>query len=151
MQRKGKKSDPNPGFMSLDDFQMPGFLSAQLYKNALVDLDENGLIYLGNNKKSILIIADDEDATHLSGEDLDFLIGILTACKLSLEDTTFINFNKNAHADYNMLMKQFRPVTIICLGIDLSILDFPLQFPHYQVQQYNSCQVITAPSLGAAI
>jgi hypothetical protein len=110
-------------------------------------LKADGLLYLGNNTKHILVIVDDENAAYLPDEDLQFLIGILTACKLSMSDTALINFNKNPTINYKMLMKQFKPEKVICLGIDLAALEFPLQFPHYQVQQYNQQSYLAAPSL----
>ena len=158
MQRNEKKSDPNPGFMSLDNFQLPPFLAGQLYRNSLVDLDSkqltnkslkgnDNLVYLGNNKKNILLIVNNKNAVYLPEDELNFLIDILTACKLSLADTALINFNRNPGINYKILQQHFKPQTMICLGMELAALDFPLNFPDYQVQQYNNQSYLAAPSL----
>ena len=139
MQRNEKNSDPNPASMSLDNFQLPPFLAGELYRNSLVDLDSkqlknkslkgnDGLVYLGSNKKNILLIVNEENAVYLAEEDLNFLIDILTACKLSLADTALINFHKNPGIDYKTLQQHFKPETIICLGIDLASLGLPTKF-----------------------
>lgn len=143
--------------MSLDNFQLPPFLAGKLYKDSLVDLDSNQLknkslksedfVFLGNNKKNILLIVNDENALYLTDQDLNFLIGILTACKLTLSDTALINFNKNPNINYKKITAHFKPQSIICLGVDLKLLEFPLEFPQYQVQQYNGQSYLTAPSL----
>lgn len=143
--------------MSLDNFQLPPFLTEQLYKDSLVllntkqvikdSLKDDPLIFLGNNQKNILVIVNEENAVYLQDEDLNFLIGVLTACKLSLSDTALINFNRNKLISYQTLTDYFKPTVIICLGIELEKLAFPLQFPHYQVQQYNNQQCLCAPSL----
>ncbi|MFT3910607.1 MAG: hypothetical protein QM737_14370 [Ferruginibacter sp.] len=144
--------------MSLDNFQLPPFLAGELYRNSLVDLDSkqlknkslkgaDNLLYLGSNKKNILLIVNEENAVYLPEDDLNFLIDILTACKLSLADTALINCHKNPGISYKTLQKHFKPETIICLDIDLASLEFPLEFPNYQVQQYNNQSYLAAPSL----
>ncbi|MBC7534913.1 MAG: hypothetical protein H7258_04390 [Ferruginibacter sp.] len=143
--------------MSLDNFQLPAFLTAELYNDSLVVLDtneltnkslnENSLVFLGNNKKNILIIVNDENTVYLPDDSLTFLMDILTACKLTLSDTALINFNKNPGINYKSLVQHFQPEFVICLGIELSALAFPLEFPYYQVQQYNNQSYLSAPSL----
>ena len=157
MQRNEKNSDTIPANMSLDNFQLPAFLIAELYGDSLVDLDtqqlsnkslkETALVFLGNNNKNILIIVNDENAMYLADENLTFLLGILTACKLSLSDTALINFHKNPGLSYKSLALHFKPDIVICLGIELSALAFPLEFPFYQVQRYNNQSYLSAPSL----
>jgi len=157
VQRNEKNRDPKPAFMSLDNFQLPPFLTAELYRDSLVDLDDDQIkkktlqapdfISLGNNKKQVLIIVNDADCLHVNEDDLAFLVTILTACKLSLSDTALINFNSNPGMTYKSLQQHFKPVTIICLGVELNRLAFPLEFPLYQVQKYNGQAYLSAPSL----
>ncbi len=157
MQRNEKNGHLTPAFMSLDNFQMPPFLASELYKDSLVDLDSKQLknkslkkdepIFLGGNKKNILVIVYDENAQYLADEDLNFLIDILVACKLSLDEIALINFHRNPDINYQLLLKYFKPHSILCLGADLGSLQFPLKFPDYQVQQYNNQSYLSAPSL----
>ncbi len=143
--------------MSLDNFQLPPFLISELFKNFLVVIDNQGLtteisnipeiLYLGKNEKNILLIVQDENAVFLPDNDLNFLIDILKACKFSLSDTALINFHQNKEINYQSLLDKFHPEFILLFGIEPKELDFPLQFPHFQVQQYNNQTYFSAPSL----
>ena len=83
----------------------------------------------------------------LSDENLNFLIGILGACKLSLSDIALLNFGKSRDINYKTLQERFRPGIILFFGVDPAILEFPLQFPHYQLQSYNKQTYLSAPAL----
>jgi DNA polymerase III psi subunit len=143
--------------MSLDNIQLSPFLIGELYKNSLVDTDgkqlnasllkADELLFLGKNQKNILVMVNEENAVYLPDDDLNFLVDILTACKLSLSDIALINFFKNSKANYNTLMEKFRPAVVLFFGIEPAKLEFPLQFPHYQVQQYNHQVYLSSPSL----
>ena len=143
--------------MSLDNIQLPPFLIGELYKNSLVDadnqqlkaglLEENNLPFLGKNQKNILLIVQEENAVYLPDKDLSFLVEILSACKLSLSDTALINVFKNKEANYTSLLEKFKPVIIIFFGIEPAKLEFPLKFPHYRLQQYNNQTYLSAPTL----
>lgn len=145
--------------MSLDNIQLTPFLVTELYKNSLIDTDnqqlkpelpeENGLVFLGNNQKNILLIVLEENAVYLPDKDLNFLVDILTACKLSLSDTALINVFENKGINYKILLEKFKPAIIVLFGIEPSKLEFPLQFPYYQLQQYNNQTYLNAPSLNA--
>jgi len=143
--------------MSLDNIQLPPSLLAELYKNSLVDTDNEqskpeilesaDLQFLGKNQKNILLIANEENAVYLPDDDLNFLVDILNACRLSLSDTALINVFKNKSADYKTLQARFTPTIILFFGVEPAKLGFPLQFPHYQLQQYNNQTYLSAPSL----
>ena len=145
--------------MSLDNIQLTPFLVTELYKNSLIDTDnqqlkpelpeENGLVFLGNNQKNILLIVLEENAVYLPDKDLNFLVDILTACKLSLSDIALINVFENKGINYKILLEKFKPAIIVLFGIEPSKLEFPLQFPYYQLQQYNNQTYLNAPSLNA--
>lgn len=143
--------------MSLDNIQLPTFLIGELYKNSLVEADNqqlkqpllkpDELIFLGKNQKNILLLVKEENATYLPDADLDFLIGILTACKLSLSDTVLINIYYNKQVNYKILLEKFKPEIILFFGVTPSELEFPLQFPHYQLQKYNNQTYLSSPAL----
>lgn len=143
--------------MSLDNFQLPPFLAGELYKDSLVDLDSNQLknkslkggepAFLGNNSQNILLLINEENTPFLADDDLNFLVGILTACRLTLADTALINIHKNPGITYKAILQHFKPGVIICFDINLASLEFPLAFPEYQVQQYNRQSYLAAPSL----
>jgi len=143
--------------MSLDNIQLPPFLIGELYKNTLVDtanqqlkpgiLKEAELPFLGKNQKNILMIVSEENVVYLPDNDLNFLIDILKACKLSLSDTALVNAHNNKEINYKTLLEKFKPETILFFGIEPAALEFPLQFPHYQLQQYNNQTYLSAPAL----
>jgi len=143
--------------MSLDNIQLPPFLIQELYGNSLIDehnkqsktksLNTADPVFLGKNQKNILVIVQEENAVYLPDETLNFLIGILGACKLSLSDTALINFSRNNGINYKILQEKFKPGIILFFGIEPSMLEFPLQFPHYQLQSYNKQTYLSAPAL----
>lgn len=143
--------------MSLDNFQMPAFIAGELYKDSLIDLDSNQLTtkslnvhrfsFLGENKKNIIILIEDKNSTYLPDDDLRFLIDILTACNLSMQDVALVNIAKNEGISYQNIQEFFKPDIIICMGVEPDKLAFPLSFPAYQVQQYNQQQYLISPDL----
>ncbi len=143
--------------MSLDNIQLPSFLVQELYKKSLIESENNQLStdslktsdfsFLGKNQKKILIIVSEENAVYLPDENLELLIGMLNACKLSLNDVALINYNRNKQMEYESLQVKFNPHIIIFFGTEPSTLSFPLQFPEYQLQSYNKQTYLSAPSL----
>lgn len=100
--------------MSLDKIQLSSFLLRGLYSKSLIDSDiqqmnnesvENNIRYLGMNK-NILVIVDDKGNLFLSNNQFDFLVEILMACKLSLNDVILINIDKNPETNYTVLIKK---------------------------------------------
>jgi hypothetical protein len=143
--------------MSLDNIQLSPFLVYQLYKKSLFEIDGikkepdsqqvSATSFLGKNDKNILVMVNEPGAAFLTDADLNLLIGILTACKLSLADIALVNFHKNVGTGYDQLMREFSPVTVFLFGIEPKDLQFPLHFPNFQLQQYNDQTYISAPSL----
>jgi len=143
--------------MSLDNIQLPAIVLQDLYKNALVDLGTptvkktvkktTGISFLGNNQKFITIIATDENNIYLPDEELNFLMGILNACKLSMADVALVNFSKTGPVRYIEIEEQLNAEKIFLFGIEPSQLQLPLQFPHYQIQKFNNQVYLAAPSL----
>ena len=143
--------------MSLDNIQIPAVLVQDMYKRSLVDLDTNQQkttsakkaewSFLGRNEKSVLLIVNEKDTAFLEDDDLKFLMGVLTACKLSMADVALVNFFKCPDLNYEGIGKQFKPDKIIFFGVEPTELDFPLQFPQYKLQQYNNQTYLCAPTL----
>ena len=138
--------------MSLNDFELNSIVMEGLYRNSLVDIDpesseSNVFAFLGKNKKKVILIVNDKQSQFIGADSLQFLIEILKACKLEIEDIALINIDGEPAVDYKSLQAFFKPQTIICFGIDLNRLQFPLEFPEYQVQRYNHQQYLSAPSL----
>lgn len=143
--------------MSLDNIQLPVIVLQHLFKDSLVDLNTHqadttagvttGLAFLGNNQKRVAIIVADEKAIYLPDEDLNFLMGILTACKLTMADVALVNTKKNGAFTYAELEQQLKAEIILLLGVIPAQLELPLQFPPYQVQKFNNQVYLAAPAL----
>ncbi len=143
--------------MSLDNIQLSPIVLQQLFKNSLTDLKNNQhsnetepaktLAVLGNNKKHILIIISNDDTLYLPDDQLNFLLGILSACKLSMEDVAILNINKNKAVTYKLLTAELKAEKIFLFGVSTAQLGLPLDFPNYQIQSFNSQVYLTAPLL----
>lgn len=143
--------------MSLDNIQIPTVLVQNLYKKSLVDLEtnqseqmtkkEDKWSFLGENKKHIVLIINENDYAYLSEEQMKFLMDILSACKLSMVDVSLINFARNPTIDDEKLLQYFSPEKLIFFGVSLPELGFPLQIPMYKLQSYNQQTYLSVPKL----
>jgi hypothetical protein len=143
--------------MSLDNIQLPAIVLQDLYKNSLVDLNTSAIKkaskkttaipFLGNNQKQVTIIATDTSSIYLPDEELNFLMGILSACKLSMADVALVNIEKAGAITYTEIEQHLNTGTMLLFGVTPSQLQLPLQFPHYQVQKFNGLVYLAAPAL----
>jgi hypothetical protein len=145
--------------MSLNNIQLTGGAIQELYKRSLVLSDKKqaakvetgstkvSFNILGNNEKKILILVMDEEALYLPDDQLNFLMGILTACKLTMQDVAILNTKKNKDVAYTNLAQILKAATVILFGVETSIIALPLQFPSYQIQAYNNQTYLSAPPL----
>jgi len=144
--------------MSLDNIQLPDTILQALYSKCLYDLDSDksvlteiqqssGISFLGTNQKKIVILVNCDTSIYLPDEELNFLLGILTACKLSMADVALVNLSKNPGVTYPVLSEQLNAEKVFLFGPDASVLELPLQFPHYQVQPFNNQVYLSAASL----
>ncbi len=143
--------------MSLDNIELTATIIQSLYSKSLYDLktDESGLDaiqaggigYLGSNQKKIALLVNAAEAIYLPDDELNFLLGILTACRLSMADIALVNVSKNAGLLYTDITEQLKAEKIFLFGLDAQALELPLQFPHYQVQQFNNQVYLSSASL----
>jgi len=143
--------------MSLDNIQLPPTLIQSLYSKSLYDLKTGepgsdiiaagSIGFLGSNQKKIAILVNSAEAIYLPDDELNFLLGILTACKLSMADIALINVSKNPGLAYTDITEQLKAEKVFLFGVDAATLKLPLQFPHYQVQRYNNQVYLTSVSL----
>ena len=143
--------------MSLDNIQFPVAMLQSLYSKSLYDLSPDksaldtiqpgSISFLGSNQKNIALVVKAETSIYLPDDELNFLLGILTACKLSMADIALINVSKNAGLNYTTITELLKAEKIFLFGLDAESLELPLQFPHYQIQHYNSQVYLSAVSL----
>jgi len=143
--------------MSLDNILLSGTILQSLYSKCLYDLGSDksalsgiqnpGISFLGSNQKKIAILVNCETAIYLPDDELNFLLGILTACKLSMADVALVNLSKNPDIDYSILTDQFKAEKVFLFGLTAAAIALPLQFPNYQVQQFNNQVYLSSVSL----
>ncbi len=143
--------------MSLDNIQIPISIIQSLYGKSLYDLkvvkdlstiiESNDFSFLGSNQKNIVLVVSSSLAIYLPDEELNFLLGILTACKLSMADIALINMKKNPALIYTNITSQLNAEKIFLFGLDAQSLKLPLQFENYQIQNYNNQVYLSSVSL----
>lgn len=149
--------------MNLNRIQLPASVVASLYKHSLVEIDTGSPSknipfsldksgdrwkYLGENKRNILIVVDYKNVFYLPDDELSFLTGMLTACKLSLADVAIVNRNNYNDANYKELIAQFACKIVFLFDIDPPSFDMPVNFPHFQLQPFAHATFLFIPSLG---
>ncbi|MEO6539557.1 MAG: hypothetical protein ABIN74_01150 [Ferruginibacter sp.] len=143
--------------MSLDNIQLPPKILQTLYGKSLYDLKtempdpgnvQPGKIgFLGSNQKKIVILVDAAETIYLPDDELNFLLGILTACKLSMADIALVNVSKNPGLLYTVITEQLKAEKIFLFGLHVEALKLPLQFPQYQIQKFNNQVYLSSASL----
>jgi len=143
--------------MSLDNIQLTSSIIEGLFKKTLVELKTKqqtkatnpipAFNMLGQNKKGVIILVHYDAAAFLPENELNFLIGILSACQLTLEDAGIINMAKITAFNYYFFEKEIVAEKIILFGVAPAKIELPLSFPPYQVQAYNNLTYLAAPAL----
>ena len=143
--------------MSLDNFQIPPTLLPELYKDSLIVLDdkqsnlkklnEKKVYVLGDNLKNILILVNNLEILHLNDEDLRFLTGILTACKLTFSDVAIFNTASNLDYNYQKTIDHFKPKLILILGTIHQKFNLPDHSDKYQPTLNQNIQLVFGSSL----
>lgn len=153
------------GAMSLNSVKLTPYLLTQLYPNKLVVPDGNTSAspkqegkpqtpnempawkFLGNNEKKVLIGVHYDNAVHLPDAQLEFLMQLLKACQLSLNDVAVINLNNHPDYQYDELLRYFQSQVIFLFGLTAQQFGFPFEVPQYQIQQFANYTVLHAPAL----
>ena len=105
--------------------------------------------FFGGNKQQISLIVNNTDAVFVNDQQLSFLSGILTACKLTLEDVALINIASHPKLSYKNIAENFNAKFVIMFGILADAIQLPFIMPEFQKQSYNNEVYIAVPSLTA--
>jgi hypothetical protein len=141
--------------MSLNNIQLSTHQLADLYSQVLVETtatampeEQTPLFHsLGGNAKNILVVVAEEKESFLPDSELTFLTSILTACKLNLADIALVNFEKVEQKDYKALVQYFNSRVVLLFNVSPLQFGLPINFPHFQIQEFNKCTYLFAPEL----
>ncbi|MES1221010.1 MAG: hypothetical protein ABUT20_36255 [Bacteroidota bacterium] len=156
--------------MDLNHINLPASVIADLYHSILIEPDTqqeqvqaetfipqkqspqvdtytNEIKWLGENRKNILIVLKYTDAVHIPDEELNFLTGILGACKLSIADVALLNLNNNAGLSYAQIQSKLKSKIIFLFGIEPTEFGLPINFPHFQIQSFSNSTFLFSPVL----
>jgi hypothetical protein len=84
---------------------------------------------------------------HLNDEDLRFLTGILTACKLTFSDVAVFNTASNLDYNYQKTIDHFKPKLILILGNINQKFNLPEYPDKYQPILNQNIQLVFGSSL----
>lgn len=142
--------------MSLNSIILPEISVLELYKKSLVEIKKaakesvsssSSPAVLGKNNKHIVILVANNETAFLPDDELNFLLGILSACKLNMDDVGIINTSRNKGTTYTSLSKDLKAEKVFLFGLKPEQIELPLSFPNYQLQQYNGQLYLSAPAL----
>lgn len=147
--------------MNLNEIRLPLAVIADLYKKSLIELpvitNTSTLIlakeilpdsfqYMGNNLKQILIVVYYPDQTFLPDEQLRFLIAVLKACDLSLEDTAIVNF-ATFNYDFNLLRQRMLPRIMLFFGVSSELSIVLGKLTEFEQTEFEGIAALYVPEL----
>jgi hypothetical protein len=83
----------------------------------------------------------------LPDEQLNFITGALTACKLGLADVAILNISHTPSGKYKEIYNEFKSKVTILFGVTPAEFEMPVDFPEFQVQAFNNCTYLHSPEL----
>ncbi|MFL5742957.1 MAG: hypothetical protein ACJ75B_22245 [Flavisolibacter sp.] len=136
--------------MSLNNIQLKPRMLADLYGHSLLEIPSaktsRTVFSPGENGKNILVIVSHDSVALIPELELNFLTAILSACKLTLDDILIVNARKTEQQMIQDLIDS-GVKKILLFGIDPPSIGLPINFPAFQLQQFNQRTYVCAPSL----
>ena len=145
--------------MDLNTLQLTTHTLTDLYKNSIVALDNEpvrnieaanadpAIKFLGENRKNILIVVNYPDNPYVPDEQLNLLTNFLAACKMNLSDVAVFNLYPYLTHDHSVILQFFKSKVIFLFAVEPGSLSLPINFPHFQLQQFNGTTYLFSPSL----
>lgn len=150
--------------MSFTDITLPASVMGDIYKNNLVEIDDNrnkiqqksnegrqeiqpvALLYLGKNLKDILVFVNYPEEVFLPQGQLEFLGKILAACNLNIGDIAIVNM-ANQQTDHNSFIKALNPKSVIIFGAYNQAIMGNQELAFFSPAVIGEISVINAPAL----
>lgn len=144
--------------MSIDNIQLPAFLQKEFFKNKLVSKiskaannlssEEKVFVdFLGGNSKNIAFIVNNAENKFLNDDQLTFILNLVKACNISLDDIAVVNFAHHNTINYITLKNQLSCNKVLSFGVAPADLDLPFAIPFFQMQNFQETDYIFCPSI----
>ena len=139
--------------------RLPEIILKELYRNVLTDTGGGSPIpekeadtppathTLGGNMKKILVIVHYPGSATIEETDLAFLMNILNACRLGLNDVRILNLAHASDKGYADIVKSHEPRTVLLFGVTPADIGMPVLFPENQVQRFADMRFLSAQAL----
>lgn len=101
---------------------------------------------LGHFRRRVLVVLHDAEAVHCNDTALAFLTKVIAAVGLSMEHIAILNTN-GKQVTYPELKSQWPAEVALYFGVEPASIGVPMRFPHFQVQPWDGCTFLYAPSL----
>ena len=143
--------------MTIDNIQLSEFLCRNLFTNNLIGIKQEDKMlellnkpkfqFLGLNNQHILFLVNSADDKYLAEAEMEFLINLLTACKLSVEDIALVNFAHFPDITLSALINDLKCQKILTFGISPKDLKLPFNVPEFQIQKFQNQVYLFNPNL----
>jgi hypothetical protein len=142
--------------IELENLSLSPILIQNLYRNNLVGVSQGPTAvekdgatpsFLGGNERRVTVVVNSAEVAFLSPANLDFLTKMLAACALTLQDVAIVNIAVEKKFGYQHIKEVLKARNVLLFGVPTSTLKLPFAVPDYQVQSYDDCLYLTAPSL----
>ena len=101
---------------------------------------------LGNFKQQVLLVLNEPDAVHCIDADLEFLQKVIASVKLSMDHIAILNTH-GKQVTYPELKAQLPAKVALYFGVEPVSIGVPMRIPYFQVQPWDDCRFLYAPSL----
>jgi hypothetical protein len=148
--------------MSFKETILPDFVIAELYPGSITALTPvpapdaspasktEVYRYLGKNQKKVSVITRYKDDPYIPEEHLQFLIKILSACKLNLGDVAILN-DASGGVSIGKLKQELDPGFVLLFAVEPVEIGLPLSFPPLRPQSFEGCNFLTIPGIDSLI
>ena len=144
--------------MSLNDIQLQGKMLTDLYSDVLISENKSQveasrkqqgaarIRSLGKNKRNYCFIVSYPGETFLPDDQMEVLVKIMQACRLSMDDIALLNIGGREFG-IEEIREQFQPAKMVLLGVKPEDIRLPILFPAYKPQSYAGCTYVYSDSL----
>jgi len=102
--------------------------------------------YLGGNKKSVLILVNDQVNDVSTEQGRDLLRKIVKAIDLATPDFALVNYAQYQGTGFSALHQFFKPVIMLSFGVEISTIQLNLDWNN-EIIVHDNTKIIFAPNL----